>query len=274
MSTPEIANLTAGARAVVKALVLRSPLGPFLQSLRRKRRSVRELRGWTAGDDVALRFYAQFIGTRDVCFDIGANRGSRTKVFRRLASKVVAVEPQSLCMAVLRAVYANDARVVLVNSACGAEPGMAKLHISPGMDVLSSLSDEWIRAVERSGRFKDASWTKEEACAVVTLHELIRTHGAPSFIKIDVEGYELNVLRGLKQPVRSLSFEFAPERTDATIACIDQVAELGPSEFNLSWNESFQLSLGSWVGRDEIVALLNSYRDNTEIFGDVYARSR
>ena len=43
---------------------------------------------------------------------------------------------------------------------------------------------------------------------VTTLDRLIAQHGVPSFIKIDVEGFEDQVLAGLTHPVPALSFEF------------------------------------------------------------------
>jgi hypothetical protein len=40
-----------------------------------------------------------------------------------------------------------------------------------------------------------------------TLEQMISTYGRPFYIKIDVEGYELNVLKGLQTAVPYLSFE-------------------------------------------------------------------
>ncbi|MEN8172361.1 MAG: hypothetical protein ABFS03_05715, partial [Chloroflexota bacterium] len=53
---------------------------------------------WTKHDQRMLGFYSQFIASNDLCFDVGANRGSRTKIFRQLGTRVVAVEPQAACV--------------------------------------------------------------------------------------------------------------------------------------------------------------------------------
>lgn len=265
-----MSNVTIAARSLLKTMILRSPFGPSLQTWYRGRRSVQDLFRWTPTDEAALRFYTQFIGPNDICFDVGANRGVRTKVFRRLAAKVVAVEPQRSCTAILHGAYDRDANVSVVSAACGAAPGSAVIHVS-GADSLSSLSEEWIFAVTGSGRFR-GEWTREEPCVVVTLDDLIRSYGRPSFIKIDVEGYELNVLKGLTHPVPCVSFEFTPERFDAAVECADYLCALGFSRFNVSWGDSFALFLDSWLGRDSMVSLLQQYREDYVIFGDIYAR--
>ena len=47
------------------------------------------------------------------------------------------------------------------------------------------------------------------------------------FIKIDVEGYEYEVIKGLTYPVRSMSFEFTPEYLDATLASLEHLRSIG-----------------------------------------------
>jgi len=42
-------------------------------------------------------FYRVFVAAGDLCFDVGANLGNRTRCFRQLGCTVVAVEPQGEC---------------------------------------------------------------------------------------------------------------------------------------------------------------------------------
>ena len=62
---------------------------------------------------------------------------------------------------------------------------------------------------------------------VTTLDDLIERHGMPSFIKLDVEGFEVEALAGLTRPVPALSFEFTTIQRDLATACIERCAALG-----------------------------------------------
>ena len=56
----------------------------------------------------------------------------------------------------------------------------------------------------------------------VTLEDLIRAHGRPFFVKIDVERYDAKVLAGLKQPIPYLSFEVnLPGFRNEGLKCIE-----------------------------------------------------
>jgi 16S rRNA A1518/A1519 N6-dimethyltransferase RsmA/KsgA/DIM1 with predicted DNA glycosylase/AP lyase activity len=63
---------------------------------------------------VRKRFYSQFVQPGDLVFDIGANMGNRIEAFVALGASVVAVEPQSSCVASLRRLYQNQPDVVVV----------------------------------------------------------------------------------------------------------------------------------------------------------------
>jgi hypothetical protein len=105
---------------------------------------------------------------------------------------------------------------------------------------------------------------------VVTLDALIAQHGEPAFVKIDVEGYEPQVLRGLTRPVQALSFEFHGRLLDELAESLDL---LRGYRLRVSVGNSFAWADG-WEGPDATMRLARELAANDpKLFGDVHARS-
>ncbi|HCT75675.1 MAG TPA: FkbM family methyltransferase, partial [Micromonosporaceae bacterium] len=134
------------------------------------------------------RFYGQFLGPGDIGFDIGAHVGSRVRAWRRLGSRVIAIEPQPDCLRVLNLFFGRDKDVSILPIAVGAKAGRAKLALSTATPTVSSMSADWIESVTADRRFASVRWDRSVEVDVVTLDELIATQGVPAFCKIDVEG--------------------------------------------------------------------------------------
>lgn len=259
--------------ARIKALLKRTPLYPVYRRIRERRYRVKAVRAywqWNDQDERMASFYRQFIRPGDLVFDVGANRGNRTKIFHRLQAKVVAFEPQSLCADYLEMVYARCPSVQIVREALGPAEGQAEMLLNED-DVFSSFSADWVSTVERTGRFRTPGWNERKLTQMTTLDKAIRQYGLPAFIKIDVEGYELEVLSGLSTPIACISVEFtAPEYVGATLKCLDHMSTLGIVSAQLSFEESMQFELPTWVSSGQMKHVLGSL-DRTS-WGDVYVR--
>ena len=101
----------------------------------------------------------------------------------------------------------------------GSNPSIVELKISDA-HVLSSMSNRWIESTTQSGRFSSYNWDKSIDVKVDTLDNMLTKFGIPKFIKIDVEGYELEVLEGLSHPVKYLSLEFTSEDIENFKKCL------------------------------------------------------
>ena len=224
-----------------------------------------------------LKFYSRFVKKDDLCFDIGANFGRRTEIFLNLGARVVAVEPQDACMQEFQKKYGNNKRVILIKKAISDNHGEEELMISDS-HTLSSMSKEWIDSIKSSNMFfvstQAFSWQKSVKVQVTTLNQLIKEYGKPAFCKIDVEGYEYKVLKGLSDPIRVVSFEFTPTQEFILLAIntIEHLASIGEVKFNYSFGESISLVLNEWVGPDDISNILSNLPKRTPISGDIYAR--
>ena len=91
-------------------------------------------------------------------------------------------------------------------------------------------------------------------------------------IKIDVEGYEYQVIRGLSQPVKAVSFEFIPEYLAAAYQSVTHLQSLGNPVFNYAIGETMRLALDDWVTAPEIFNHISKLENITNFSGDLYAR--
>ena len=149
-----------------------------------------------------------------MCFDIGANIGNRTDVFLKLGATVVAIEPQDECVKILTDKFATCENVNIVPKALDKTVGRNTIFVGES-STISSMSSSWIESVRKSGRFRWHQWNTTKTIDTTTFDLLIKEYGKPAFCKIDVEGFEYNVLQGLSQPVDMISFEFVSEVIDS-----------------------------------------------------------
>src|SRR5262249_55121484 len=153
------------------------------------------------------------------------------------------VEPQPALMALLRRRFGRDPSVSLVAAAVGAAPGKARLAIDPANPTVATLSPEFIAAAGASRGFRGVRWRPEVEVEVTTVDALIAAFGAPSFCKIDVEGYEHAVVEGLSRPLKALSLEYLPAALDPALFAVARLNRLGRYRFNRAAGESMALAL-------------------------------
>ena len=218
------------------------------------------------------RLYGQFIHRGDLAFDIGAHVGDRVASFRRLGARVVAVEPQPALVRVLRLLYGRKRNVVIESVLVGSSIGRADLRINVDNPTISTVSAAFVDAADGAPGWEGQRWTRMIRMPVTTLDTLIARHGTPAFIKIDVEGFEADVLAGLTKPVKALSFEFTTIQRDVAHRCIERCAALGFSTFNAALGESQMLVGETWMSAQEIRRWVDALPHDANS-GDIYAHA-
>lgn len=215
------------------------------------------------------RFYRDLLRKGDLVFDIGAHVGTRARAMRAAGARVVALEPQAPFSSFLRLTLPRDIR--LVEAAAGAKESVAEMAVSSRHPTVSSLKSGFVQSAGAAPGFEHVRWDRTQQVQVTTLDRLIREEGLPRYIKIDVEGFELEVLSGLSQPVEMISVEYLPGLPDLSRAVIDRLLELGPYRFNPVQGEAASFLWDDWRDGDATKDWLRSLPADA-VSGDLYAR--
>lgn len=214
------------------------------------------------------QFYSQFIKPGHLVYDVGGNEGDYTEVFHSLGSTVICIEPHPLYIAKLQQKFANHKNIHILPKGIGEKNGVLDFYISSFNSPNSSFSKEF----RTQSRYHYRQWDRIVKVPVVTIDKLIKKYGTPDFCKIDVEGYEWEVLSTLRKPLPILSFEFLSEMYKKTNKIIRFLDTLQESRYNLCLGMSYTYLLPRWVNADDMLAFLKT-NQNKRWSGDIYVTS-
>jgi len=215
------------------------------------------------------RFYRDLLRPGDLVFDVGAHVGTRARAMRAAGARVVALEPQEPFSTFLRRTLPRDIR--LVEAAAGGVETVAEMAVSSLHPTVSSLKAGFADEAGSAPGFGHVRWDRVQRVQVTTLDRLIAAEGLPRYVKIDVEGFELEVLSGLSQPVEMVSVEYLPGLPDLTLSVIDRLQQLGSYRFNPVRGESGRFLWDDWRDAESTRTWLKGLAADGPS-GDLYAR--
>lgn len=219
---------------------------------------------------LAKKFFSSFVSKGDLCFDVGANIGDMTELFIEMGMHVVSVEPQPACVSKLKERFDCNSMVSIVEAGLGAGSGETDMHICEGINVLSTISEKWIKH-SRFASNQRVNWDNKIKIKLSTLDALINQYGKPRFCKIDVEGYETNVVKGLTQPIKFVSFEFMKEFLGDAEKTLKHLQAISNIRVNYSVAEKYEYESFSsrWGDVQDVMNELKKSED-PKLWGDIY----
>jgi FkbM family methyltransferase len=219
-----------------------------------------------------VEFYRELLNgfhSGDLIFDIGANHGTKVDIFLRLGAEVVAIEPDEFNQGVLKRRFLDwrikPKSVTIVGKAVGEDVATKTMWIDAPGSAKNTLNPKWVETLradeERFG--ERLNFAKTRQVQTTTLEHLISEYGEPFFVKIDVEGFEPQVLRGLKRPVTYLSFEVnLPEFQTEGLECLELLEKLSEhGSFNYTLDCQQGMMLKQWVEFQEMIKIFNACKE-------------
>jgi FkbM family methyltransferase len=184
-----------------------------------------------------------------------------------LGAHVVCVEPQPAMVQSLKERFPSNPRVSVVAKGLADRPGRLAMSINTAAPVLSTFAEQW-----KTGRFADQTWDEVVEVEVTTFDQLIAEFGVPRYAKVDVQGFEKEVIRGLSARVGCISFKFTAEFFSDAVVVIEYLCKIGYSTFNYSINEQENFRLEEWLARTQFINTLERVCALEPVcWGDIYA---
>lgn len=207
------------------------------------------------------QFYSTFLRPGDLVFDVGANLGNYAEALCAVGATVVAIEPDPRNLKVLRKRLKSE-HVYIESCALGSSEGTGDLRIASDRVDVSTFCERWVEN-------QNVEWQGTVRVRVRTLDSIANKYGIPKYVKVDAEGYDAEVLRGMSFRPEIVSFEFLPEHMDVARECIRLLPECA---FNFVIEQQSRFELDRWVSSEEILTVLLNLPE-TVLYGDVFAKS-
>ncbi len=161
-----------------------------------------------------------------LAFDIGCHEGWVTRKLIGEGYDVIAVDPNPALL------IEPTPHVTRVVSACSDKVGELPFYFSTSWDCISTASLEFTK----SSRFNGFGhrWGEAKMVRATTIDQLVKEYGIPQHIKIDVEGYEPTVIKGMtKKYAATVGFEWSEEYWDDANVVVSHLLGLGYAEFSI-----------------------------------------
>lgn len=157
-------------------------------------------------------------------FDIGANRGDAVVAGLSMGYKVIAIEPGPRVFSELVKNFIYNPNVIPLKFAVSDEDYSNIEFYEADEDGLSTINKDWLTLDSMPYNNKVF---RTISANTITIDTLVKLYGTPDLIKIDVEGSEWFVFRGMTKYYGKLAFEWTNVTIGEHQAQIDYLQSLG-----------------------------------------------
>ena len=206
----------------------------------------------------------------NLCFDIGANKGLYTDANKSKFKSFLIIDANPACIEYLTHKFTSEPNVYIVNAIVSSNK-TETFYVCDQADTISTSDKEWIT----NSRFsKDYTWKPVEHLQTISLDTCIHIYGKPDRIKIDVEGYELNVCKSLTQKVDELCFEWAEEKQKECIETVEYLETIGFTQFSIQLEDNYLYIPSIFLSKTDTIDWLNKNTNPSrkQLWGMIWCR--
>lgn len=200
--------------------------------------------------------------------DIGANVGNTVEEFLNNSEQVICFEPNPALVKHLKNRFFK--RPVVVDGRGVSNNNGKQIFKISNTNTISTFSEDWIN----NSRFTESyNWEREVEVETITLDNIINEYGIPDYIKIDIEGYEYEVLTSFSKllPNTVFAFEWAEEQKTKINLIINHLTNLGYNQFSYTEADSIKLDEDiDWKSYDDFNLLEELNHERKEKWGMIY----
>lgn len=178
-----------------------------------------------------------------ILFDIGANRGDAVAAGLALGYEVVALEPAPRVFTQLVKNFIYTPGVTPLRMAVSDSNDQVVEFYEAEEDGLSSLNKDWLTA---EGFPYQGKSFRTVTAITITLDSLAEKYGEPDLVKIDVEGAEWQVFRGMTRSHGTIAFEWTDATLGEHVEQLKYLKKLGYTEFAPQFIEHHLAAPDNW----------------------------
>jgi len=202
-----------------------------------------------------------------LAFDIGCNTGEYTNNLIKDGYYVISVDANEN---LFKEKIKNCTRIF---AACSDKIGTVTFNIC-NENGLSTCDEDWIHKsrFSKGGPVgKNNVWEPVQVSAT-TIDSLVEQFGIPKHIKIDVEGYEINCLKGMtKKYSEEICFEWAVEKYDSTVECVNYLNHLGYSKFGYIYCDKYGIKPNEFYDIHNFMKIFEQVKNYYLSWGMIWA---